>query len=208
MTWDAVWKYALCCIAAYLLGSVSSGILISRSRGHNIRAEGSKNTGASNVLRSVGVVEGLLTFVCDFAKAAAAVWIGRALLGQWGAMAAGIFVVIGHNWPLFFEFRGGKGIACSVAVLLFTYTWQGAAAIGLCLLLILITRYISLGSLSLLTAFAVLVALTEGIWPAGAWAILLALLGYWRHRGNIRRILDGTEHRLTFKKKNPPTPQR
>ncbi len=206
MTWDPVWKYALCCIAAYLLGSVSSGILISRSRGHNIRSEGSKNTGASNVLRSVGVVEGLLTFVCDFAKATAAVWIGRALLGQWGAMAAGIFVVIGHNWPLFFEFRGGKGIACSVAVLLFTYSWQGAAAIGLCLLLILLTRYISLGSLSLLTAFAVLVALTEGIWPAGAWAILLALLGYWRHRGNIRRILDGTEHRLTFKKKTPPAP--
>lgn len=149
-------KIAVCVIVPYLLGSVSVGILVGKRNGHDIRNEGSRNTGASNVLRSVGIRAAAVTFLGDFLKAALAVLLGQALLSRDGGMLAGLFVIIGHNWPVFFSFRGGKGIACSAAVLLMTFFWQGAAAAILCLIVIWLTRYISVGSLTLVSVFTVL----------------------------------------------------
>lgn len=198
-----IWRYLLCAIAAYLLGSFSTGILVSRQKGTNIRERGSHNTGASNVLRVLGVKDGAVTFAGDFAKAALGVLIGRWLAGQNGAMVAGLFAVIGHNWPCFFSFKGGKGIACSTAVLLLTFWWQGAAAIAACVLVIGLTRYISLGSLTMLTVFSLLLLFTEGFFPAFVWALALAALAFWRHRSNIGRLLNGTENKLSFHKSKP-----
>ena len=147
-------KAAVCIVVSYLLGSVSFGILIGKRAGHDIRNEGSRNTGASNVLRSVGLKAAALTFLGDALKACVAVLMGRYLMGINGAMLAGLFVVIGHNWPVFFSFRGGKGIACSAAVVLLTFFWQGFVAAALCLIVIAVFKYISVGSLTMVTVFA------------------------------------------------------
>ena len=186
-------------MVGYLLGCFSTGILVARKEGHDIRAEGSHNTGASNALRVLGVKGGALTFLGDFLKAALAVMIGKWIAGQAGGMLGGLFVVLGHNWPAFFDFRGGKGIACSTAVLLFLFPWQGAVAIALCLGVIYFTRYISLGSLTMLTVFFFLILLTQPLWPCAVWALALALLGFYRHRANIERLRQGTENKIGAK---------
>ncbi len=195
------WKYLLCALIAYLLGSISTGILLSRPTGHNLRKEGSGNTGASNALRVLGLKYGALVFLGDSCKAALAVLIGRWIAGQEGAMLAGLFVVLGHNWPVFFGFQGGKGIACSVAVLLLTFFWQGAAAGLICLAVIYFTKYISLGSMTMLLVFFLLILFTQPLWPTAAWALLLLILGVYRHRGNIQRLRNGTENKIGRKTK-------
>lgn len=194
-------KYLLCAVIAYLLGSISTGILVSQKAGRDIRKEGSKNTGASNALRVLGLKGGALVFAGDFLKAALAVIIGRLIAGVNGGMIGGLFVVLGHNWPVFFGFQGGKGIACSTAVLLLMFFWQGAVAGILCILVIYFTRYISLGSLTMLFVFAVLVAFSLPFWPHAVWAIVLFLLGLYRHRANIERLRNGTENKIGQKVK-------
>lgn len=196
-----VLKYILIAIAAYLLGSFSTGILVASKLGHDIRSEGSKNTGASNALRVLGVKGGALVFLGDFIKASLAVGLGHLLCGMYGAMLGGLCVVLGHNWPIFFGFRGGKGIACSAAIVLLTFWWQGLIAIAICLAVIYFTRYISLGSLTMLFVFFVLVTITPGIWPYGVWAFALLALGVWRHRANIQRLKDGCENKIGQKAK-------
>lgn len=194
-----IFRYLLCAVVGYLLGCFSTGILVARKEGHDIRAEGSHNTGASNALRVLGVKGGALTFLGDFLKAALAVMIGKWIAGQAGGMLGGLFVVLGHNWPALFDFRGGKGIACSTAVLLLLFPWQGAVAIALCLGVIYFTRYISLGSLTMLTVFFFLILLTQPLWPCAVWALALALLGFYRHRANIERLRQGTENKIGAK---------
>ena len=192
---------ALCTAAGYLLGSFSTGILVARKEGHDIRAEGSHNTGASNALRVLGLKGGALTFAGDFAKAALSVLLGLLIAGQYGGMAAGLGVILGHNWPLFFGFKGGKGIACSTAVLLILFPWQGAVAVALCLAVIYWKRYISVGSLTMLSVFFVLLLLSRGVWPYGVWAFALAALGFARHRANLERLKNGTENKISFHSK-------
>ena len=194
-------KYILCAVIAYLLGSLSTGILVASKAGHDIRSEGSKNTGASNALRILGLKGGALVFAGDFLKATLAVVIGYLLCGHSGAILSGLFVVLGHNWPVFFGFQGGKGIACSTAVLLLTFFWQGAIAGILCLLVIWRTKYISLGSLTMLTIFAILLIITQPFWPAGIWALVLMALGFYRHRANLERLKNGTENKIGQKTK-------
>ena len=192
---------ALCAAAGYLLGSFSTGILVARKEGHDIRAEGSHNTGASNALRVLGLKGGALTFAGDFAKAALSVLLGLLIAGQYGGMAAGLGVILGHNWPLFFGFKGGKGIACSTAVLLILFPWQGAVSVALCLAVIYWKRYISVGSLTMLSVFFVLLLLSRGVWPYGVWAFALAALGFARHRSNLERLKNGTENKISFHSK-------
>ena len=194
-------RYLLCALIAYLLGSISTGILVSKQSGHNLRTEGSHNTGASNALRVLGLKGGALTFLGDFSKAALSVGIGWWLAGLHGAMLAGLCVILGHNWPLFFGFQGGKGIACSTAVLLLTFFWQGAVAALLCLLVIYLWRYISVGSLTMLTVFFLLILFTQPFFPYAVWALILMLLGFYRHRSNLERLKNGTENKIGQKAK-------
>ena len=194
-------RYIICAAAAYLLGSISFGILLTKNSGHDIRKEGSGNTGASNALRVFGLRTGLVTFICDILKAVIAVLLGKALAGEYGGMLAGLFVIIGHNWPLFFGFKGGKGISCSCAVVLLNFPGPGAIAIAICIAAIAITRYISVGSMLLLISYAAILCITRPFWPHGVWAIVLAVMAVARHHGNIRRLLNVTENKLSFKKK-------
>ena len=194
-------KYILCAVIAYLLGSISTGILVAKNSGHNLREEGSHNTGASNALRVLGLKGGALTFLGDFLKAFIAVMIGKAIAGQDGGMLAGLCVVLGHNWPVFFGFKGGKGIACSAAVLTTLFPFQGWIAAALCMLVIFIWRYISVGSLTMLASFAVMILFTQPFWPAGVWALILLALGVYRHRSNLERLKNGTENKIGQKAK-------
>lgn len=189
-------------VAGYLLGCFSTGILISNRAGVNIRTSGSKSTGASNVLRVLGIRQGVVTFLGDALKAAAACWIGSLLLPgttfgieRFGIMAGGLAAILGHNWPCFFSFKGGKGIASSTAVLLFVDPLWGGIAIALCVLVIALTRYISLGSLTMLFSFLVFTCIFHhDQWFACAFAAVLFILSVVRHRANIKRLLEGNEN--------------
>lgn len=194
-------QYALCAAIGYLLGSIATGILYSKHLGKDVRTVGSKNSGASNMLRVHGLVPGIITFVGDCVKAIIAIILGRLIAGQEGAMIAGLFAVLGHNWPLFFSFQGGKGIACCSAVFILCYPVWGIISVLACLLTIWLTRFISLGSLVMTFAFALLTIIFEGVWPVGVWSIILMLLAFYRHRANIQRLLKGTERKIGQKEK-------
>ena len=188
----------------YFLGCFSTGILISRREGVNIRNAGSKSTGASNVLRVLGVRQGAITFLGDSLKAVAACWIGSLLLPEstfgierFGMMIGGLGAIAGHNWPCLFSFKGGKGIASSTAVILFVDPLAGGIAIALCLIVIATTKYISLGSLTMLFSFLVLTCVLHyDQWFACAFAAVLFVLSVIRHRANIKRLLDGNENKI------------
>jgi acyl phosphate:glycerol-3-phosphate acyltransferase len=186
----------LCAVVGYLLGSISTGILYSRLLGSDIRRHGSKNPGASNMLRTYGTHAGTITFVFDCAKAVASVLLGRLIAGQSGAMTAGFFAIIGHNWPLYFGFKGGKGIACCTGVFVFVFPALGIPAVLLDILTIVLTKYISLGSMVLVISYAIMVSFFRGICPSGVWAIVLALIAIWRHWGNLQRLKNGTERKI------------
>ena len=195
-----IWKYLLCALIAYLLGSISTGILVAKPTGHNLRKEGSHNTGASNALRVLGAKRGAVVFLGDFAKALLSILIGQWIAGLNGGLIAGLFVILGHNWPVFFGFKGGKGIACSCAVMLL-FPVQGVIAAAICIAVIAIWRYFSVGSMTMLAVFSLLLICTQPFWPVGVWSLVLLALAVYRHRTNIQRLLNGTENKLGQKAK-------
>lgn len=196
---DNIPALLLCAVIGYLLGSVSTGILYSQRLGRDIRTAGSKNAGATNMSRVHGLGPGAVTFVGDCLKGILAALIGRWIGGQVGAIVGGTLAVIGHNWPLFFGFRGGKGVATCIGIGLITYPPFGALGVVLGVAVMLISKFVSLGSLVGMTAFAVGVTIRYGFWPLGLWAIALDLLAIWRHRSNIQRLINGTENKIGHK---------
>lgn len=197
---NRIWLYILTCLIAYLLGSISTGILVSRAaHGPDLRTVGSKSTGASNVQRTMGWRPGLITFWGDCLKAILACMIGFWLTGSlFGKLAAGMMVVIGHNWPVFFRFRGGKGVASSCGVMLVCFPVPALISYAVALLVIWLTKFISVGSMCLLTVYAVIVScfFSEGDWRIILWAVVLAVLCIIRHHANISRLIHGTENKL------------
>lgn len=195
---------ALAILAAYLLGAVPFGLLIAKSRGVDIRQVGSKNIGATNVLRSVGKPWGILTFACDALKGyLPAAWF-PALAGSaagWLGMACALAAILGHNFPVYLRFQGGKGVATSAGALL----GLAPAAMGIGVVvwaaLLFAFRYVSLASI---VAAAVVPA--AGWWLYRATPLLpgfltaLGVLVIVRHRANIQRLLAGTENRFGRKK--------
>lgn len=190
----------LCAVIGYFLGCFSMGIVLGEMAKVDIRKHGSKSTGTTNVVRVMGLKHGVLTFVGDFLKAVLAVLLGMMIGGRDGGLMAGLFAVIGHNWPVFYGFKGGKGIACSSAILFVNVPLEGAIAAVVAILVIYTTRYVSLGSLSLLLTASILLPFTRGFYPTGAWAILLLAIAIYRHRANIQRLVSGTESKFTGKK--------
>lgn len=192
---------------AYLLGCISTGTLIANAQGVDIRNKGSKNTGASNVLRVMGLKSGLFTFLGDFIKATLACWIGSLILPGstfgvegYGMMLGGLFAVLGHNWPVFFGFKGGKGVACSAAVIFFVNPLLGIISILICVAVIAITRFISAGSMTMLLGYMILMCATHwGQWLTCLFTVILLALCVWRHRGNIERLMNGTENKIGHK---------
>ncbi|MBQ8537064.1 MAG: glycerol-3-phosphate 1-O-acyltransferase PlsY [Clostridia bacterium] len=193
--------YILIALVAYCLGSFSTGLLISKNSQVDLRNQGSKNTGASNVLRLMGVKAAAFTFLGDVLKAVVACAFGLWLGGRDGGILAGLCVILGHNWPVFFGFKGGKGVASSCAVMLVLFPIPALISFVVAIVLIWITRMISVGSMAMLALFAIIVCATNwGNWLVCLWAIVLAVLCFVRHRANIKRILNGCENKLGQKK--------
>lgn len=203
--------YIIVSIIAYLLGSISFSIIISKKMaGFDVRDKGSKNAGSTNVLRTVGKKAAIITLICDCLKGVIAILIAfiagkiwtnldSALLVQ----LAGIFVVLGHTFPIFFKFKGGKGVATSLGVLLLT-NWQiGLICLVFALVLMALTRFVSLGSVAAAILFPVLtVFITNNYLVHGNYiifGIILAILVIFNHRENVKRLLTGTENKLSFK---------
>lgn len=208
--------YIAMAIIAYLIGSVNFSVIISKKMaGFDVREKGSGNAGSTNVLRTVGKKAAVLTLICDILKGVIsiliAIFIGsivkdvnKELLVQ----IAGIAVVLGHTFPIFFGFKGGKGVATSLGVILMS-NWQiGLICLVFALVLMALTRMVSLGSCGAAVLFPVLTlfmnenytVLTDGK-TYFIYSIILAIIVLYNHRSNIKRILNGTENKLSFGKK-------
>ena len=209
--------YIIIAVIAYLIGSINFSIILSkRMAGFDIREKGSGNAGTTNMLRSVGKKAAVITLICDILKGVVSILIAvlagkivknldNALLVQ----LAGIFVIIGHTFPVFFKFKGGKGIATSLGVLLMT-NWQiGLICLIFALVLMALTKMVSVGSIAAAILFPILVAFIDqnyivptsnSNWSYLVFSIIVALLVIFNHRANVQRILNGTENRLSFKK--------
>ena len=210
--------YILMAIIAYCIGSVNFSVIISKKvAGFDVREKGSGNAGSTNMLRSVGKGAAALTLLCDVLKGVVSIIIAiiigniikdsnKELLLQ----IAGIAVVIGHTFPVFFGFKGGKGVATSLGILLMS-NWQiGLICLVFALALMILTRIVSLGSCAAAVLFPVLTlfvnenytVLTEE--KKGStyfiYSLILAAIVLYNHRSNIKRLLNGTENKLSFKK--------
>lgn len=182
-------------VAAYLLGSVSFGILISRAFGlPDPRTVGSGNPGATNVLRSGKKAAAILTLLGDAAKG----WLAVSLalhygLAAWLVCAVALAVFLGHLYPVYYGFKGGKGVATALGVLLAISPWLGLCVLLTWLLVFALWRYSSLAALAaagMSPVFALLLLQYRGY---AVMAAVLALFMFWRHRNNIRKLLNGTE---------------
>ena len=205
-------------VIAYLIGSVNFSVILSKKMaGFDVREKGSGNAGSTNMLRSVGKKAAAITLICDILKGVVSIGIAiilgniikdsnKELLLQ----IAGVAVILGHTFPIFFGFKGGKGVATSLGVLLLS-NWQiGLICLVFALVLMILTRMVSLGSCAAAVLFPVLtlfinenyIILTEG--KKGStyflYSLILAAIVLFNHRSNIKRILDGTENKLGAKK--------
>ena len=189
-------KIILLSLAGFLIGSIPTGQIIARSRGIDLQQTGSGNIGATNVLRTTGKLPALFTLVGDMAKGMAAVLLARYVgVGTWYEGIIGIIAVLGHNFSIFLNFRGGKGVATSLGVLLAYTPWSGLVTIFLWLMTVVITRYSSLGAIVSFGALPLTVFLfdTKEKFPI---SLILSIILLMRHKDNIRRLIQGTESKV------------
>ena len=199
------WKIILTGIIGYLLGCIPSGVLISKIFGINdIRKVGSGNSGTTNVLRTLGWLPSVLTLVCDCLKGYVACLIGKQLGGDPGMLVGGLCAILGHDFPVFMGFKGGKGIATSLGLIIAINPWLALALLAVQIIAVALTRYMSVASLITTVAFPILVIFTERgrenfplFLGAACIASALSLFG---HRSNIQRLIRGEENRLDFQK--------
>ena len=201
-------------IVAYLIGSINFSVILSKKiAGFDVREKGSGNAGSTNMLRSVGKKAAALTLVCDILKGVLAIGFAillglifnvhnKSILVQ----IAGIFVVLGHTFPVFFGFKGGKGVATSLGVLILS-NWQiGLICLVFAIILIILTKMVSLGSCMSAILFPVLTLFIYDNYIVSegsnylVYSIILAIIILFNHRSNIKRILTGTENKISFKK--------
>ena len=211
-------EYIIIAIIAYLIGSINFSILISKKKaGYDIRQKGSGNAGTTNMLRNLGKKYAAITLICDVLKGVVAIVIAiivgnilgdtnKALLVQ----IAGVAGVIGHTFPIFFGFKGGKGVATSLGILLMT-NWQlGLICLVFALVLMALTRVVSMGSIAAAILYPILTLFVGGghyiVESSGLgngyfiYSVILAVIVIFNHRENIKRILSGTENKISFNK--------
>lgn len=198
-------------LVAYLIGSISTAILVGRfMAGDDIRSHGSGNAGATNALRTYGKKAAVFVVLGDCLKAVIAILIGMVEAQVIGAdpattrlavYVAGIGAVLGHNFPLYFKFKGGKGILVSTVAILFADWKVGLLVVIFSILVMAVTRYVSLGSVLGAVAFVILGLIFHfGDVPYLIFAVILAASAIFMHRENIKRLLNGTENKLGSKK--------
>lgn len=205
--------YIMIAIIAYAIGSINFSVIFSKKMaGIDIRKKGSGNAGTTNMFRNLGTKAAAVTFLCDIAKGIVSIFIAlllgwllkeadRALLVQIAAIA----VILGHTFPIFFELKGGKGVATALGILLLI-NWQiGLICLVFALVLMILTREVSVGSLAAAILYPILTLFisTHYIVPGSyfLFSLLLALIIIFNHRENVKRIIHGTENKISFSKK-------
>lgn len=195
-------KYIIVIITAYLLGSLNFSIIISKyTNGSDIRGFGSGNAGITNYIRSFGTKSAFGVLAGDMLKCVVAVVFAGWLMGFMGKLIAGIFVILGHMFPVYFGFKGGKGVLTAAALIL-TLDWRiFLIGIGLFIAVVLATKYVSLGSIIGVSVvpFCVYFFYDRNWWFVGA-TVLIAAIVVFMHRANIKRLINGTESKFKFKK--------
>ena len=215
MTQSLVIACLVAAVGSYAIGATPFGFLAGKVHGVDIRDHGSGNIGATNVFRVLGKRVGIPVFILDILKGCLPVMLTRWLAvleppSEWPAIAAGVGAVLGHNFTFWLHFKGGKGIATSAGVLAALLPIPLVLAMALWAILFFATRYVAVASIgaSLMVALSPLALHLwrgEPGWPLVGFGLLLGTLAIWRHRSNIRRLINGTENR--FKKKSaPPSP--
>lgn len=193
---------------AYLIGAIPFGLLAGRLAGDvDLREHGSRRTGTTNALRTLGLGWAVAVFILDVAKGAVAVLLAQALYEagpagslEWVAAAAGVAAVVGHNWSIFIGFGGGRGVATSAGGLLVISPWTLAVIAPVMAIVVWQSRYVSLGSVVAAAAAPAVTAMlaATGVvgWAAVAYALVTGLLIIGSHGDNLRRLRDGTERRI------------
>lgn len=206
--------YIVVAIIAYLIGSINFSVIFSKKMaGFDVREKGSGNAGTTNMLRSVGKKAAILTLVCDILKGVVAIVIAILLGNIFNAQdksllvqISGILVVIGHTFPIFFGFKGGKGVATSLGVLLMS-NWQiGLICLVFALVLMILTKMVSVGSIGAAILFPVLTLFIRDNYIVAEgtnyfiFSVILAIIVVFNHRENVKRLLSGKENKINFKK--------
>lgn len=195
-------------IAAYFLGSIPFGLLLTRAFGRgDVRKVGSGNIGATNVARAAGLLAGVFTLAFDIAKGAGAVLLAEKLSNDSATwmMIAAFAVLLGHCFPVWLKFRGGKGVATAAGIFLVLSPLACLTAVVLFILVLIFWRYVSLGSVSAAAAMPLLIYFLWAPRHAPTLVITIgtlavSLLIIYKHRGNLRRLVEGTEPRFSFSK--------
>lgn len=205
----------LTAVVSYLLGSISFAVIVSRALAKkDVREYGSGNAGLTNVVRNFGKLPGILTLLGDFSKGVASVVLGRVIFEhlaqlnpQYGACVAGLFVILGHIFPIFFGFKGGKGVLTTAGIALMIDPRVFVIVISLFLIIFFITRIVSISSIIAAVAYPVTTCLIN-VWlqqPVLVDTLLTACIGailIYMHRANIKRLIAGTEPKFQRKKKD------
>lgn len=202
---------AIMAIVAYLIGSINFSVILSKKMaGFDVREKGSGNAGTTNMLRSVGKKAAAITLICDILKGVIAILIAIAIgkifkntNGSLLVQIAGVAVILGHTFPIFFKFKGGKGVATSLGVLIMS-NWQiGLICLVFALILIALTQMVSVGSIAAAILYPVLTLFIPQnyIVPGNylIYSIVLAIIIVFNHRENVKRLLNGTENKISFK---------
>lgn len=200
-------------VVGYLLGSLSFAVIVSRIYAHDdVRNHGSHNAGMTNVLRVYGVLPAVFTLLGDFAKGLIAVFLGRMIFDAFGISGldagyiSGLAALLGHLFPVWFGFKGGKGVLTSVGIMLAINPPAILLLLAVMLPFVFIVRIVSLASILGAAFYPLVTYLLDAymgqpaLWDC-AWSAVFALLVIWMHRSNIKRLLNGTEKRLTLPKK-------
>ena len=202
---------AIVAIIAYLIGSINFSVILSKKMaGFDVRDKGSGNAGTTNMLRSVGKKAAAITLVCDILKGVVAILIAMLMNkifpnsnGALLVQIAGVAVILGHTFPIFFKFKGGKGVATSLGVLIMS-NWQiGLICLVFALILIILTQMVSVGSIAAAILYPVLTIFIPQnyILPGNyiIYSVVLTVIIVFNHRENVKRLLSGTENRISFK---------
>lgn len=204
--------YIVVSLVAYLLGSIPTGFLVAKARGVDIRSVGSGNIGAANTFRAIGKTAGILVLVIDALKGYAAVMACTLILKLFGVaqladdtyhVIAGVLAVLGHNYPCWLGFKGGKGIATTGGVYLALAPLAVLFAVLAFIVGFAVTRITSVGSILAAIVLPLAVCLTKDNWTLRIVTIALGLLALVKHKTNMQRLIAGTENRVQFKKSPP-----
>jgi len=196
-------EFVIAAISAYLLGSFPTALVIGKLRNIDITQHGSGNIGGTNAMRVMGARPGIIVMATDILKAALPTYVAAQVISleTWQVLTVALATVIGHNWSVYIGFRGGKGIACTIGACAVLFPVVLLVGFAVFALTIAITQYVSLGSILMLTSLPILLWVRnyslEYVW----FALLILIIGIYRHRANIKRLVAGTESKIWGKKK-------